>query len=133
MMLVSCYLGKSKIEGFGVFTRVDIAKGAEVWRFDQTFDILVPNDVLATAPEHVRTFYAHYAHYAYEVADFPEHMALDGDDGRFMNHSDTPNLDFSTPGVATALRSIGAGEELTCDYHHLATKDFEMEPSRNAI
>ena len=34
-----------------------------------------------------------------------------------MNHSDTPNTDFSEYGGGTAARNIAAGEEITCDYH----------------
>jgi SET domain-containing protein len=60
-------------------------------------------------------------------------MALDGDDGRFMNHAGSPNLDFSVPGVATAARDIEAGEELTCDYDDLADRPYRMQPSLHRL
>lgn len=130
MMLVRCRLARSEIEGLGVFAIEPIPAGAAVWRFDPRFDLLVRTDELARAPASVRDFYARFA---YEIPGHPDCMALDGDDGRFMNHADAPNLDFSEPGAARAARDIAAGEELTCDYHQLASKPFAMEPPRRAF
>lgn len=130
MMLVRCHIGRSEIEGLGVFADEPVPAGSVVWRFDHRFDILVPRRDLDAAPAHVREFYERFA---YELADWPDHMALDGDDGRFMNHSGRPNLDFSTPEVALAVRDIACGEELTCDYGHLASSEFRMQPSRNRV
>jgi SET domain-containing protein len=113
MMLVKVRLGPSAIEGFGVFTQEPIAKGQVVWRFTPGFDLLVPDAELARAPGHVRAFFERYA---FELATYPGHQALDGDNGRFMNHCETPCLDLSVPGVGVATRAIRAGEELTCDY-----------------
>jgi SET domain-containing protein len=127
MILIRCQLARSDIEGLGVFTAEPVPAGTEVWRFDPRFDVLVSIDELARAPAPTREFFARFA---YEIADYPGCMALDGDDGRFMNHSDDPNLDFSTPGVARAARDIATGEELTCNYGQLATVPFEMEPPR---
>jgi SET domain-containing protein len=44
-----------------------------------------------------------------------------------MNHSDTPNTDFSAFGGGTACRDIAAGEELTCNYHQFY-EGFELHP-----
>jgi uncharacterized protein len=130
MMLVRCHLGKSEIEGLGVFTSERIAAGSAVWRFDPTFDILVSNADLAAAPPPTRALFDRYA---YSIATHPDHLALDGDDGRFMNHSATPNLDFSVPGLATAVRDIEAGEELTCDYDCLAESPYQMQPTLHRV
>ena len=130
MMLVRCHLARSEIEGLGVFAGEPIRKGRQVWRFHRTFDILVHADELAKAPPTVVELFERYA---YSLASYPEHMALDGDDGRFMNHSEAPNLDFSVPGVATALRDIEAGEELTCNYDDLASGPYEMQPPLHRV
>lgn len=130
MMLVHCFIGKSEIEGLGVFTSERIAAGSPVWRFDPRFDILVSNADLAAAPPPTRALFERYG---YVMASCPDHMALDGDDGRFMNHSDTPNLDFSVPGSATAARDIEAGEELTCNYDDLADSPYRMQPSLHRV
>lgn len=127
MMLVRCRLGRSSIEGLGVFAAEPIAAGTEVWRFDPRFDLMVREAELAQAPAPTREFFARFA---YVLADRPGWLALDGDDGRFMNHADAPNLDFSEAGVARAARDIAEGEELTCDYNQIASEPFEMEPPR---
>jgi uncharacterized protein len=123
MMLVRVCLGPSAIEGFGVFTQESILRGQVVWRFTPGFDLLVPEAELARAPAHVRAFFDRYA---FELSTWPGHLALDGDDGRFMNHADDPCLDLSVPGVGVAARTIRAGEELTCDYAFLVG-DAAME------
>jgi SET domain-containing protein len=41
---------------------------------------------------------------------------LEFDHGRFMNHSPTPNTDFTNPALGLATCAIAAGEEITCDY-----------------
>ncbi len=130
MMLVQCYLGKSEIEGLGVFTSERIAAGSCVWRFDRRFDILVSKAELAAAPPATRALFERYA---YVIPDNPQHVALDGDDGRFMNHSDAPTLDFSVPGIATATRDIEAGEELTCNYDCLADGPYRMQASLHSL
>ncbi|CAN5602559.1 SET domain-containing protein-lysine N-methyltransferase [soil metagenome] len=130
MMLIKCHLARSDIEGLGVFASEPVRAGSPVWRFNPLFDILVPVDALAAAPAPTRAFFERHA---YEIATFPGSMALDGDDGRFMNHSDEPNLDFASAGLAHASRDIAAGEELTCDYKQLASRPFEMQPPRDGI
>lgn len=130
MMLVRCHIAKSDIEGLGVCTSERIPAGSVVWRFDPKFDILVSKADLAEAPPATRALFDRYA---YTVATYPDHMALDGDDGRFMNHSESPNLDFSIPGIATAVRDIEAGEELTCDYDCLADSPYSMRPSLHRV
>lgn len=130
MMLVRCRLGRSAIEGLGVFAVDPVPAGAEVWRFDPRFDLVVREEELARAPAPTREFFGRFA---YVLADRPGWMALDGDDGRFMNHADVPNLDFSEPGVARAVRDIAAGEEFTCDYNQIAREPFEMEPPREGL
>jgi SET domain-containing protein len=51
---------------------------------------------------------------------------LSGDDARFINHSDKPNMgpdfDHDRHGAGIALRDIQIGEEITIDYR-LIEKD----------
>ena len=42
------------------------------------------------------------------------------DNGRFMNHDEQPNTDFTNPTVGFATRDIAKGEELTCNYSEFA-------------
>jgi SET domain-containing protein len=87
-----------------VFAAEPGKKGDVVWRFDPLLDQMIPEEVLAAQPPHVREFLDRYGYPHHEL---PGILVLDADEGRFMNHADMPNLDFSTPDIGTA-RSIGA-------------------------
>ena len=113
MLLVRTYVAQSAIEGVGVFAAEPIARGAAVWRLDPDFDRLIPLETYRSAPPHLREFFDRYC---YPSADYPGHIVYDVDNGRFMNHSDSPNTDFSADTGGVASRNIAAGEELTCDY-----------------
>lgn len=125
MLLVSTYVAPSKIEGIGVFTAEPIKKGALIWRLEPSFDRLIPVDKYETAPPHMKDLLDRYA---YPSPDRPGFIVYEVDNGRFMNHAETPNTDFSDAGGATALRDIAAGEELTCNYSDFF-KDYELLPN----
>lgn len=113
MLLVDTYIAQSEIEGVGVFAAEPIARGTNIWRFEPDFDRLIPRQkYLAAAP----VTKALLDRYAYPSPDHRDFIVYEADNGRFMNHADQPNTDFSEHGGGTALRDIAAGEELTCDY-----------------
>ena len=130
MMVVRSYLAPSAIEGLGVFAAAPIAKGEIVWRFDPRFDQVISKDAIAAAPEPVREFLERYV---YEFHADPSCVVLDGDEGRYMNHADDPNIDMSDPDVCVATRDIAAGEELTCDYRALSASDGALLPPRAPV
>lgn len=113
MLLVRTYVAQSAIEGVGVFAAEPIARGTPVWRLEPTLDRLIPIETYRSAPPVLKEFLDRYA---YPSADRPGHIVYDFDNGRFMNHSATPNTDFSAPVGGVASRDIAAGEEMTCDY-----------------
>jgi hypothetical protein len=47
----------------------------------------------------------------------PGVVCLESDHGKFMNHSLTPNTDFSVFDKGYALTDIAQGDEITCNYH----------------
>ena len=112
MMLVNTFVAASKIEGVGIFTAEPISKGTVVWSFDPMFDRLIPVADYESARPLVRTFLDKYS---YPWSAKPGFLVFETDNGRFMNHSETPNLDFSELGGGKALRDIAVGEELTCN------------------
>jgi len=124
MLLVSTYVAASKIEGVGVFAGAAIAKGTLIWRLNPDFDRLVPADSYAGLPGVMKELIDRYA---YPSPDKPGYLVYEVDNGRFMNHSDTPNTDFSEFGGGFAKRDIAAGEELTCDYSQFYD-GFELQP-----
>ncbi|HEY6633321.1 MAG TPA: SET domain-containing protein-lysine N-methyltransferase [Rhizobiaceae bacterium] len=125
MLLVSTYVAASDIEGVGVFAAAPIGMGASIWRLNPDFDRLIPADSYDDMPETMKELIDRYA---YPSPDRPGYLVYEVDNGRFMNHSDTPNTDFSEYGVGRATRDIAAGEELTCNYREFY-EGFELLPN----
>lgn len=124
MLTVITYIAPSAIEGVGVFTAEPISKGQVISRFDPAFDRLIPRDDYENAPPYLKALLDRYA--------FPSPLDHDlivyeVDNSRFMNHSATPNTDFSDFAAGVALRDIEAGEELTCDYNSFFAQ-YELLP-----
>jgi uncharacterized protein len=121
MLLIRTYIAASAIEGVGVFAADPIRRGASIWRLDPDFDRLIPLEKCKTAPPQLRELLDRYA---YPSPDRPGFIVYEVDNGRFMNHSERPNTDFSRYGGATTIRDIAVGEEITCDYGEFF-EDFE--------
>jgi uncharacterized protein len=113
MLLVRTYVGASAIEGVGVFAAEPIPAGAAIWRLEPGFDRLIAQADYEAAEPVLRELLDRYA---YPSPDQPGVIVYEVDNGRFMNHADGPNTDFSHPEGGTALRDIASGEEITCDY-----------------
>jgi SET domain-containing protein len=119
MMLIKTYLQESGIHGIGVYAGEPIPKGTKIWEFMEGLDPIYDASLLQTMPEPTRSFLNRYT---YPHHTLPGKIVLDGDHGRFMNHSDTPNTDFTAVPctVGYALCDIAQGEELTCNYNEFA-------------
>lgn len=125
MLLVNTYVAASPIAGVGVFAASPIPAGTPIWRLDPDFDRLIPLRTYECSPPHVRALLDRYA---YPSPDRPGFLVYEVDNGRFMNHSETPNTDFSSDAAGTALRDIAEGEELTCDYRQFHS-GFMLQPA----
>jgi len=113
MLLVKTKIGQSKIEGIGLFADEPIKAGTKVWGFEPKLDlVLSKQEIRKLSPPAQQQFYR----YAY-LDKVRNKYLLCGDDGRFFNHSDTPNCDETKDNDSTyAIRDIGMGEELTINY-----------------
>ena len=114
MMLVRTYLASSAIEGLGVYADEYIPSGTLIWNFNPKFVATFSQRDIEKLPVHTREFVEKYA--------FPHpfksnHLIVELDNGRFMNHSDEPNTDFIVFGKGYAIRDIAPGEEITSNYH----------------
>jgi SET domain-containing protein len=107
MLLVGTYLSSSKINGFGIFAQEFIPAGSVVWEFTPGLDLEFWVD---EQPQRIQEYLRHYGSRVE-----PSIYLLCGDNARFMNHSDNPNVSGAqSPNIA--LRDIEAGEEITCNY-----------------
>jgi len=121
MLLVETYVAPSKIEGVGLFTKVDIKKGQVVWSFNEIIDKKYTEEEKKSLPDIVQRFIEKYA-----FLDKSGWWILCGDHGKYVNHNDKPmSIESDTPNEITrdliAARDIKAGEELTENY-----KEWDM-------
>jgi len=115
-MLVPTRVAPSAIHGLGLFAVAALAPGTPIWRFAPGFDQEFSPTQRAALPVPARAHLDWFAFFSPENG----HAFLSGDHACFMNHSSQPNTGAgpgaALPVVTVALRSIAAGEELTCDY-----------------
>ncbi len=115
MMLVRNYVATSPIEGLGVFADEFISAGTLLWQLHSKFSVTFSYADIEAMPHHIREYIQRYS--------FPHlgmgegFVVLELDNGRYMNHSDMPNTDFTAFDRGFAIRDIHAGEEITCNYY----------------
>jgi SET domain-containing protein len=126
MLLIPTYVAPSAIEGVGVFAAEAIPAGATIWQLDPAFDRLIRGAEVEGLPAIFQQFVERYG---YPYPHDPSVLVVELDNGRFMNHSEAPNTRFDNPDAGFALRPIGPGEELTCNYSEF-DPSFEMLPGR---
>jgi len=114
MLLISTYVGQSPIEGLGVFSSEYVPCGNLIWSLNPKFDIFIHESELGALPPNMQSFIARYS---YPHLEMPGVRVVDVDNGKFMNHSLTPNTDFRLFDKGYALADIAPGDEITCNYH----------------
>ncbi len=114
MMLVRSHVAQSPIEGLGVYADEFISSGTLIWQLNRKFIATFSRCDLENFPPHIREFVDRYSFPDFEDKNL---LFVELDNGRFMNHSDTPNTDFTQFSNGYALRDIHEGEEITCNYY----------------
>lgn len=128
MLLVKTKLRPSRVHGMGVFAVEFIPKGTRVWEYREGFDHRVSEAYVENLPEPARSSIRHYS------AIWGGGYVISADDARFLNHSDSPNLQtFADPDIDVALRDIQAGEELLEDYREFDESIRDLEASRASL
>jgi SET domain-containing protein len=130
MLTVSTYLAPSAIEGLGVYSGEYIERGRLIWSLNPKFDIFIHPSEIETYPTYLQDFIARYT---YPHLEIPGVVILDSDNGRFMNHSLSPNTDFHIFDKGYALFDIPQGEELTCNYHEFDPTFVGFFPAVQAV
>lgn len=132
MMLVRTYVTSSPIEGLGVYAAEPIPRGTLIWSLDARLDQTISLEELSKLPDWQQDFILKYS---FPHLHLPNHLVLEYDNGRFMNHTLSPNTDFTQFDKGWAIRDIAIGEELTCNYHEFdpTFKGFlhEVRPNGN--
>ena len=114
MMLVRSRVAASSIEGLGVYADEFIPSGTLVWQLNRNFITTFRRADLEQFPFHIREFVEKYSFPDFEDVSL---LYIELDNGRFMNHSETPNTDFTAFHKGYAIRDIAVGEEITCNYY----------------
>tara|TARA_S200002703_G_scaffold151840_1_gene151654 strand:- start:956 stop:1306 length:351 start_codon:yes stop_codon:yes gene_type:complete len=109
MLLVNTYLNKSKIHGIGVFSKENIKQKEIVTKELPQFEFHFNQNELPKMPLAFANFINEYA---FESNLDKNILILGIDNEKYMNHSDTPNIDEN----GYALKDIKIDEELTVDY-----------------
>jgi SET domain-containing protein len=123
MLLVKTRVGESPIHGLGLFADQFIPKGTVVWQFSPAVDSIHTEEEVARLPEGARGAFLKYSYRNKRTLKY----TLCGDDARFCNHSDDPNVkdvwcEGDAEGLDVAARDIAPGEEITNDY-----REFEHD------
>lgn len=112
MLLVKTYIGKSKIDGIGLFADEVIPKGTFIWKFVPGFDFTLKKQDLNKLPEVAKSWVLHWGYYNEDEGGY----VICVDDARFFNHSENPNTDNTSKEGTIATKDIRKGEEITCNY-----------------
>ncbi len=114
MLLVETEVKASPIHGLGVFLLEPVRAGAVIWRFDSRIDRVYAPAEVDSLPEHVQHYLKTYSTWHAASGLY----VLCGDNGRYFNHSSTPNTRSNAIafGEDLAGRDLQVGEELTSDY-----------------
>jgi len=123
MLKIKVKIGKSSIQGIGLFADQFIPKGTTTWRYEQNLDISITKEEIEALPELSKQFVLYYSYFDKKM----EYYVLPTDHLRFINHTSNKeklNID-STPDEDVASRDIQAGEELLCDYNKFDDTYFD--------
>jgi len=116
MLIVQTMVGPSQISGNGVYAAQFIPMGKVISKWVSGFDRKFPIDYPSTLPKNARNIFEKFA------SCDGNSWFLSGDDGRYFNHSDIPNVCVveheGSPATwnKVAARDILPGEELTMNY-----------------
>jgi uncharacterized protein len=113
MMMIPTYVAPSEINGIGCFAGRSVSKGNVVWQFNSLIDRMIPYEEVDRQPKHVQNFLDRYCIHLDEGSA----KIYYGDDARFMNSSQKPNLTYGEF-EHIAARDIAKGEELTFHYEY---------------
>ena len=114
MLTVKTYIDTSEISGIGLFAEEAVAKGTVIWTPTDVLTVCVPLETYEGLPDPAKRFLLNSG---YLKKEDENHIWLDIDNARFINHSDDPNTIENDREELLASRAIAAGEEITVNYY----------------
>ncbi len=143
MLMVKTKVKESTIPGagLGLFADEFIKKGTVTWRFCPGFDQISYEDDLLRMSETARI---QFLKYSYKSLDDGHYVSC-GDDDRFINHSENPNIiegenEENSEPFSIAARDIRPGEEMLCNYFDYdanaemkLSNNFSYTPQNNSL
>ncbi len=117
MMTIKTMAKASPIAGTGLFADEFVPKGAIVWKFIPGLDSAFTKTEVEDLSEPHRSEILGLEH-AYISKQTGRYVDC-GDDAKYVNHSDTPNITAQSGEEeedCIAIRDIQKGEEITQDY-----------------
>src|SRR3990172_6417462 len=87
MLLVKTVVKPSRIHGLGLFANQNIKKGEVIWIYNPLIDRRFDEKQLSRLPQHAKKFVIFYSYLNHK-----NQYVFPGDDARYVNHSDSPNI-----------------------------------------
>lgn len=119
MLLIETFLKEVEGKGIGLFTKNDLFEGQIIYEDCDIFSKTFTEELFNSLSINHQNFIKIYGCYV----EKKKVWYLDTDNGRFMNHSENPNVsyDWGTyleggKGTMVALKNIPAGTELCSNY-----------------
>lgn len=114
-------LGRSKIQGVGVFAIIDIKKGIKIFADDPPQAKIIAASKIGNLPQAIQGLYHAFAVYQPKNDTFVCPASFNKMTVQwYVNHSKKPNVKANARYEFFALRKISAGEELTVNYESYA-------------
>lgn len=113
MFTIKTNIKHSNIHGLGVFAEEKLKKGDIIWKFQPGFDQVISSDAYNQLPPIAKNCIDHFGYYNKEEGGY----ILCGDDARFTNHSNTPNMELFDEISSVATKDINIGDEITENYY----------------
>lgn len=127
MLLIETYLKEVEGKGIGLFTKNALKEGQIIYEDCDIFSKTFTEKMFQKLSKNHQNFIRHYGCYISKKKVW----YLDTDNGRFMNHSENPNVsyDWGTylergKGTMVALKDINEGTEL-CSNYRLHSDQFK--------
>lgn len=112
-LLIKTYLKEVEGKGQSLFAKEFIKQGTKIYEDNPLLDRILEKQEVEKLHSVIKEFIEANACYKFDTDTY----YLNCDNARFINHSETPNINFNNGFIAN--RNIGKDEEIVCDYREI--------------